>query len=182
MTNGKDEGNLQEQHSNDARNTVCMPYRKTKERWRSVHLSCGSSSTPSLSNDHNGTCHPHWYVHLYNYLTATVAFKLKSDQADAAQQLYDNFLALQDKCVRESDKQPYIINLRGGKQISPEGMHKDMQFVFTMDFEVSGREQLRKANDRHLKIVTTISPKTLRMTHSRRLWVGLQPMQSFSTL
>lgn len=65
-----------------------------------------------------------------------MSFKLKNDSGEAAQELYDKFLALQTSCVRESDGQQYVINLRGGKQVGPAGLAKDMQYCYLMDFAV----------------------------------------------
>ena len=62
-----------------------------------------------------------------------VAFKSPSPEQRSV--LVSNMLALKDKCQR--DGKPYIRELKGGKQHSPEGMHHDMDVVFVVTFEVS---------------------------------------------
>lgn len=136
------------------------PWQQGLASWSERGLkTAGSSGGPSTYNDCPGRerlavfqrhiLSVHAADHSYRYVgppfeshraqsALSVSFAVKAElPKEVHQQLYDNFLALQDKCVRHGSQEPYIINLRGGKQISPEGKHRDMQYVFVMDFEVS---------------------------------------------
>ncbi|OWZ30159.1 hypothetical protein LQV05_002847 [Cryptococcus neoformans] len=43
--------------------------------------------------------------------------------------------ALKDNCINPRTGKPYILDLRGGKQISTEGLDRGMKVVFVMEFE-----------------------------------------------
>lgn len=64
-----------------------------------------------------------------------VSFKSSGD-ASARQSLVEAFKALKTECVHPETKKPYIQSFKCGKQDSPEGKHRDMDFVFMMEFEV----------------------------------------------
>ncbi|WVQ86154.1 hypothetical protein IAT38_008322 [Cryptococcus sp. DSM 104549] len=62
-----------------------------------------------------------------------VAFKTGSPAGLSA--LTTAFLALQSECLNPTTGQPYIQEVRGGKQISTEGRDRGMQVCFVMEFE-----------------------------------------------
>ncbi|KZT55566.1 hypothetical protein CALCODRAFT_484660 [Calocera cornea HHB12733] len=68
-------------------------------------------------------------------ITHIVLFALApSSTAEAQQALAARFLALKDKCVKP-DGSKYIKSLIGGKQTSPEGKGKGLQYGFVVEFE-----------------------------------------------
>ena len=50
--------------------------------------------------------------------------------------LVSGMRALEKKCVK-SDGKPYIKSFKGGKQVSTEPFHQDMQVTFILQFDVS---------------------------------------------
>ncbi|EIW70082.1 hypothetical protein TREMEDRAFT_29841, partial [Tremella mesenterica DSM 1558] len=61
-----------------------------------------------------------------------VAFKLASE--DLLSSFVEKFKTLSQNCL-DKNGQRYIKSIRGGKQISPEGMDGGMQVVFIVEFD-----------------------------------------------
>lgn len=72
----------------------------------------------------------------------TVAFKTATPSTLGL--LITSIRALKDNCLHPRTGKPYILDLRGGKQISTEGLDRGMQVVFVMEFEVSHHGILMK--------------------------------------
>jgi len=67
-------------------------------------------------------------------ITHIVLLRLTDEvQPEVAQDVYQSFLSLGDEC-RLIDGSKYILSIKGGKQNSPEGKGKGLQYGFVVEF------------------------------------------------
>ncbi|KAG6150562.1 hypothetical protein E4U37_005997 [Claviceps purpurea] len=53
---------------------------------------------------------------------------------DAIKKLCDELLALKDNCIHASTKKPYLLSLKGGRDMSIEGFQSGHTHVFVSEF------------------------------------------------
>ncbi|KAK7057508.1 stress responsive A/B barrel domain-containing protein [Favolaschia claudopus] len=90
-----------------------------------------------------------------------VMFKFKpGTSATAAEDACQALLALKDSCVHPESKKPYIKSVTGGKDNSPEGLQKGIEYAFVVEFESTADRDYYVASDpAHQAFVQMISTK-----------------------
>ncbi|EKV06010.1 hypothetical protein PDIG_71810 [Penicillium digitatum PHI26] len=88
-------------------------------------------------------------------LTASKNFIV--DVNNHPQKTCERMLALKDKCVHHTSKQPYIKSTSGGKDNSPEGIQSGMTHAFIVEFEsAADRDYYVQSDPSHLAFVKTL--------------------------
>jgi len=84
-----------------------------------------------------------------------VLFQFKADaKPEAVKKVVDAFRALKDNCIHPTSKTTYIISLKCGKDVSPEGLQNGMTHGFVVEFtSTEDRDYYVKTDPAHQEFV-----------------------------